>query len=61
LYTTNAYNFKPLGDSVEIANLPSIIENLSVPTTKRMVLGKLEKHCGIKIRSMNQMVKWFKK
>jgi hypothetical protein len=54
-HTPNACNFKPLGDSIEIASLPLIIENLNVPTTI-VVLGKLERHHGIKIRGMNQMV-----
>jgi hypothetical protein len=54
-HTPNACNFKPLDDSVEIASLLLIIENLNVPTT-RVVLGKFERHCGIKIKSVNQMV-----
>jgi hypothetical protein len=36
-HTTNACNFKPLGDFIEIVSLPLTIENLSVLATKGMV------------------------
>jgi len=54
-HTLDACNSKLLGDYVEIVNLPLTTKNLSVPTTKQVVLGKLERHHGTKIRSMTQM------
>jgi hypothetical protein len=50
-HTPNACNFKPLGDYVEIARLPLTTENLCVLATKGTILGKLEGHHGIKIRT----------
>ncbi len=54
-HTLKVCNSKPLGDYVEIVNLPLTIKNLSVPTTKQVVLGKLEGHHGTKIKNMSQM------